>query len=419
MNILGGFIFGGIQKMLSDKSINGGNDIPGGIQNGGNTCWLAACLQAYRNINCYKNMVLADTKGHESEYIKIMKLIFKNSTDYINNETTKQLGNYILDFCVENTIIPNMNKKDLEKEFKKSGQHDMIPFQSAFNHYFKNNCQLQSYTLYNITNNKNEYTKKINSSENIDIIIDENKTLINNKKYDLQKIIEKKYLRIPENNNVINILNMGTLNLYIDKIKVSDLKLFNNKFTSIMYIVQNYIKNKNNKDIWINEQNKIYETYKIYSSTDQNFDLFTTILKEYNNEIPITTYFDKQIKSKKHTGQVLFTFYKLYYYYYYYENSEYEIDYINLLLDTDTNNFMGIAAQKEIIEECLGCKNFDRKIFNGVCFPEEIIVNSQKYILKSIIIHFGNNEGGHYTSIVRKPNGYYYCDDDNVNGPFN
>jgi CDP-glucose 4,6-dehydratase len=100
-----------------------------------------------------------------------------------------------------------MRLVDLEREFKKSDQHDIIPFKMAFNKYFPNECKKNIHTLYNIEINKTNNTKLIATTHDIDIIIDIKRTLINARNYDLQKIINKRYLIIPENNNVLNILN--------------------------------------------------------------------------------------------------------------------------------------------------------------------------------------------------------------------
>ena len=415
MNILGGFIFGGIQKMLKNKDMEGGgDDKPVGIENGGNTCWLAAFLQAYRNIGCYKNLVIGYENNNDDNYIATMKFVFENNK--VNQKTAKYLGDLVLEFCKHNAI-PNMNMEDLEKEFKNGGQHDIIPFQFVFNNHFTSNtCQKQSYTLNNVELNMTTYTKDINKSVNIDIIIDKNKTLINNGKYNLQKIIDSGYLKIDENSAVITILNMSSSNKYIDIIKVSELDLFNNKFNGISKTVNNYIKNKNNKDIWKTTQSDIYKIYKNYQNTDENFNLFNKILNSYNSDNNIIQYLKQEIEKYNNIDDTLIMLYKLYYFYFYSQNMDHEINYIKLCSDvSDTKSIVENLVQKEIIDTTLNSINFDKNIFKGVCFPEEITINNKKYILKSIVIHFGSHKGGHYTSIVRKPEGYYYCDDDKIN----
>jgi hypothetical protein len=52
--------------------------------------------------------------------------------------------------------------------------------------------------------------------------------------------------------------------------------------------------------------------------------------------------------------------------------------------------------------------------YNEYKFPEWFILESKKYILKSIIVHRGTTSGGHYFAYCLRNNNWYCFDDKNV-----
>ncbi len=58
--------------------------------------------------------------------------------------------------------------------------------------------------------------------------------------------------------------------------------------------------------------------------------------------------------------------------------------------------------------------NNKRKLNNIICITESINIDSYPANVKTFIQHYGTTHNGHYTSVIKKGNAWYHCNDNQI-----
>lgn len=97
--------------------------------------------------------------------------------------------------------------------------------------------------------------------------------------------------------------------------------------------------------------------------------------------------------------------------------------------NTETREYVGCDEYKmmtsldkvpEILVLNLKRNMYGRKITAAPTFDDPMDIKGHLYVLRAVVLHIGNHEGGHYVSRVRRGAKWFECDDDKVrlvNGP--
>jgi len=434
MNILGGFIFGGIQKMLDNKDtkhaikeesygINtnkiGGNDqyIVSGYDNIGNSCWFNSALQAIKNISYYRNKIV-EYKG-EKHAEKAGDLFYNI---IIQNKNTKNDLRELYDYLYNYANEKNMG----EYKFTQYSQHEahvLIKFLNYFLFGREVIDQISGSTLEYLDGTLGDRpyyafiplydnNKKIrfnnNNTLNVEEMIKEyqNKSINIEKKLKLLIIDFQQQMYIDDMQiNITNIKQEGIkekmyalVKKIMDNINAWEIRLEKNIFNNIPKQLNNFVKNSESEfnildDVLISSEWKAYKEFfkkmNINSNTNRDISVFL------ENESLL------EIINKLQKGQTIN--------YTYNHDHGYELEYDSI----KKNAYFKII--NNIHEMLISLTKFDLQSNNGVQVPQEIAFDDKtKFYLKSVILHSGNYGSGHYKTIIYDSNNgkYYQCNDD-------